>query len=311
MYKWLTSFVVALVGVSLAGGVILAGNVERIASASRTSTQKLAAVETGKAISPMSALKQAAERGELDAQFKLARMYAAGEGMPRSQLKAFDLFQQIVDTYAEVRPRDARASRVARAFVALGNYYRTGIQGSAIKANKHRAASLLWHAASYLGDAEAQCDLALMYLNGEGVPRSGRLAVNWLTNAAKKRHAKSQALLGDLLWRGARDVRRQPIKGLALLTIAGQNATDEAQARWIETLRFSALAHSQAHERAGAIQLAARWQSSIGQPSASVSAPEISTAKPQQPVTDEAGAAPQTNRVEGITKIGMDATAPR
>lgn len=307
MCKWLTSSVIALLGVSLAGAG-MAGTLARVASAPRDTGQQLAAVELGKAISPLSALEQAAGRGELDAQFNLARIHAAGEGVPRSPLQAFKLYQHIVDSYADVHPREPRARRVARAFVALGDYYRSGIQGSAIKADKGRAVSLYRHAASYLGDADAQYKLAQMYLRGEGVARNGRLAVNWLTNASKKRHANSQALLGDLLWRGARDVRRQPLKGLALLTIAGQNAKDEAQARWIEGLRVSALEQAQDHERAGAERLAARWQSRIGQPPARENP---AAAKPQQPVADEAGAAISRSGVKGFTTIGLDAAVTR
>lgn len=300
MCKWLSGSVIALIGVSLAGEASLAGTLERVASAPRNSSQQLAAVEPGKAISPLSALTQAAERGELDAQFKLARIHAAGEGVPRSPLKAFRLFHHIVDAHADVHPREPRARRVAHAFVALGDYYRSGIQGSAIKADKHRAVSLYRHAASYLGDADAQFNLARMYLQGEGVARNGRLAVNWLTNAAKKRHAKAQALLGDLLWRGAKGVRRQPLKGLALLILASQNAKDEAQARWIEGLLTSALAHANAHERAGAKRLAARWQGRIGQPSARVN-----------PAARAGAALPRSSGVEGFTAIGLDAAVTR
>lgn len=312
MSKWLTGIVVVFVGVSLAGWASLAGDEKRLAAAGNTSIQKLAAVEAGRAPRPASALRQAAERGDLDAQLKLAGIYAARKNVPGSQLKAFDLFQRIVDTHAEMHPRDIRASRVADAFVALGNYFRSGISGTAIKVDKSRAARLYWHAASYLGNAEAQCNLAQMHLLGEGVPRNGRLAVNWLTNAAKKRHARSQAILGDLLWRGAEDVRRQPLKGLALLTIAGQNARDDAEARWIKTLLVNALADSQAHERAGAERLAARWQSSIGRPAAAaVSAPAAPAAEPELPVSDRPDAALQSSRAEGFTTIGMDTGALR
>ena len=306
MYKWFTSLVVVFAGILLAGWTSLAGNDTPVAVAANTSTQKLAAVETGRAAGPVSTLTQAADRGDLDAQLELAGMYAAGTKVPASQLKAFNLFQRIVETHAEIHPRDIRAGRVATAFVALGDYFRTGISGTPIKANKRRAASLYWHAASYLGNAEAQCNLALMYLNGDGVPRNGRLAVNWLTNAAKKRSARAQAILGDLLWRGAEDVRRQPMKGLALLAIAGQNARDDAQARWIETLRGKALANAQAHEQAGAKRLSALWQSSIGRPSAAAvaSAPAVPAAEPDLPVSD---APLQNTPAAGFTNIGLHA----
>ncbi len=311
MYKWFTSFVVVLVGVSLAGLASLAGSEKRVASAGNASKQKLGAVEAGGATGRLSALRQAAGRGDLDAQLELAGKYAAGKTLPGDQLKAFRLYQDIVDAQAEIHPRDVRAGRVASAFVALGDYFRNGISGTAIKVDKPRAASLYWHAASYFADAEAQYNLARMHLLGEGVPRNGRLAVNWLANAAKKRHARAQAVLGDLLWRGAEGVRRRPDKGLALLTIAGQNARNAAEARWIESLRVSALEYSQEHERVAAKRLSARWQSSIGRASAVGSVPAAPEAEPEMPVSQENDTALPGRRAEGITNIGLDAGALR
>src|SRR2546429_315493 len=42
------------------------------------------------------ALKYAAEGGELLAQWKLAKIYASGDGVPRDDLKAYEYFSQIV-----------------------------------------------------------------------------------------------------------------------------------------------------------------------------------------------------------------------
>ena len=105
------------------------------------------------------------------------------------------------------------------------------------------------HAASYFGDVSAQFALAKMYLAGEGVNRNVHLAVNWLVNASRKQHAPSQAVLGDLLWRGNDELRAQPAKGLALLVVALENANGSADAEWISALHARAEAEAQRQER--------------------------------------------------------------
>jgi hypothetical protein len=302
MFKWFTLGLAAMAALFLTNRMIWASEEMRLAAADHVDTQTL---DISKSMSKhVAALEAAAELGVLDAQLKLARMYESGDGMPLSHEKAFDLYRRIADDHADVRQHHARVRDVSHAFVALGGYYRVGIPGSAIQIDKQRAASLLWHAASYLGDAEAQCDLAQMYLEGEGVPKNGRLAVNWLTNAAKKRHGKAQALLGDLLWSGAKDVRRQPHKGLALLSLARQNARDKYQARWIDDLYADAYAQALAEQRVHAEKLAVRWQAHLGRKGYIVIIPEQANAA--EAAASEAGTLPDTAVAAGFTTIGMD-----
>ncbi len=302
MFKWFTLGVAAMAALFLTSRMIWAGEEMRIAAAEHVDTQTIDAKQV--VSKRVAALEVAAELGVIDAQLQLARMYETGEDVPLSHVKAFELYRRIADDQADVRPHHARARGVAHAFVALGSYYRAGIPGSAIRIDKRRAAGLLWHAASYLGDAEAQCALAQMYLDGEGMPHNGRLAVNWLTNAAKKRHGKAQAILGELLWRGAKDVRRQPLKGLALLSLARQNASDKEQARWIDELYSNAYAHAQADERARAGKLAEQWQERMGREGFVVITPEQASADPS--LTNEAATTPASGIAAGFTNVGME-----
>ncbi|MEE8306177.1 MAG: hypothetical protein V3R81_02870, partial [Gammaproteobacteria bacterium] len=157
-----------------------------------------------------------------------------------------------------------------------------------------------------LGDVEAQCILAQMYLEGEGMPRNSRLAINWLTNAAKKRHGKSQAILGDLLWRGAKDVRRQPHKGLAFLSLARQNARDDDEARWIDELYARAYAGSKDKERQRAAKIAARWQARMGRKGVVASVPEQADAGPAPVMATGVRASSGSGTAMGFTNVGMD-----
>jgi TPR repeat protein len=294
----------------LVSGACLAA--EQIQLAAAVPTEKeVAPAETIKKSNVTPELEAAAELGVLDAQLKLAQIYASGESGQKDIAKAIKLYRSVMEAHAHVRPHYAHANGVARAFVALGNYYRTGVPG-VLGANEKQALRLLHYAASYYGDADAQCDLAEMYLSGEGVVRQPQLAVNWLTNAARKRHARAQAMLGDLLSRGAMGVREQRSLGLALLSLARQNAIDEAQSGWIEDLYAGAYGDSGKEERERAAQMAVRWGRVFGHAKAASSAKTsdvpkslaVTTEKIEEPVPEPAK--------PGFTNVGVKAsnTAP-
>ena len=59
---------------------------------------------SGDAATGIEALKYAAAGGELLAQWKLAKIYANGDGVPRDDIKAYDYFSQIVSNYDERAP---------------------------------------------------------------------------------------------------------------------------------------------------------------------------------------------------------------
>ncbi len=302
MCKCLNISIAALAALIVTSSSGWAGGEKRLAAAEHIKPQPLVSAKSGK----VAALEVATELGVIDAQLKLTRMYGAGQDVPLNHAKAFDLYHRIVNDHADMRPYNVRSSSVAYAFVELGNYYRNGIPGSAVRVDKRRAAGLLWHAASYLGDVEAQCILAQMYLEGEGMPRNSRLAINWLTNAAKKRHGKSQAILGDLLWRGAKDVRRQPHKGLAFLSLARQNARDDDEARWIDELYARAYAGSKDKERQRAAKIAAQWQARMGRKGVVASVPEQADAGPAPVMATGVRASSGSGTAMGFTNVGMD-----
>src|ERR1700761_5930316 len=83
----------------------------------------------------LSALQYAAEQGEPVAQWKLGRMYAEGDGVPRDDLRAFNYFSAIANAHPDETPGTPQAHFVANAFVALGHYYLTGIANSQIAAD--------------------------------------------------------------------------------------------------------------------------------------------------------------------------------
>ena len=132
-------------------------------------------LNSGDTVGAVQALEFAAKKGNPLAQWKLGRMYASGDGVPLDDLKAFEYFSKIADEYADESPDSANAAVVANAFVALGTYFLEGIKGTYVKPNPARAHEMYHYAASYFGNANAQYNVARLYLEGHRRP-PGRVA---------------------------------------------------------------------------------------------------------------------------------------
>jgi len=219
----------------------------------RSGTEALRAGEKAKAVT---SLQYAAEQGHALAQWKLGRMYAEGDGVERSDMRAFDYFSRIANAYADESPGTAQARFVANAFVALGNYYLDGIPNSSIKADPVRAQEMFSYAASYFGDPDAQYYLARLYLEGKGAPLDARQAARWLSLAANKGQHQAQALLGRMLYQGEH-LPRQAARGLMWLTLARDGATSEEA--WITETYNLAFKQATDDERALALVYLERW----------------------------------------------------
>jgi hypothetical protein len=204
----------------------------------------------------LSALQYAAEGGHPVAQWKLGRMYARGDGVARDDLRAYDYFSKIANAHAEDSPSAPQASIVANAFVALGRYFVSGIPNSQVKADPERAREMFSYAASYFGNAEAQYNLARMYLDGVGAPRDVKYGIRWLALSAQKGQHQAQALLGQMMFNGDR-LQRQAARGLMWLTLAQDSATPDET--WIKDSYKTAMAKASEDDRAMALQMLERW----------------------------------------------------
>ena len=209
-----------------------------------------------KAENSLTALQYAAEGGHPIAQWKLGRMYADGNGVAQDDLRAFEYFSRIANAHAEDSPSAPQAAIVANAFVALGRYYLDGIPNSKIKADTERAREMFSYAASYFGNADAQYDLARLYLKGIGTPRDAKYGVRWLGLAAQKGQHHAQALLGQMLFNGEA-LPRQMARGLMWLTLARDNAGPEDT--WIRDSYAKAIAKASEDDRAMALQMLEHW----------------------------------------------------
>jgi uncharacterized protein len=205
----------------------------------------------------LTALEYAADGGHPIAQWKLGRMYADGDGVTKSDLRAFKYFSSIANAHAEDSPSAPQATIVANAFVELGRYYLNGIPNSDVKADAERAREMFSYAASYFGNADAQYDLARLYLKNAGTSRDDfRYGARWLGLAAQKGQHQAQATLGQMLFNGDQ-LPAQRARGLMWLTLARDSATpDEA---WITESYNRAINKASDDDRAMALQMLEQW----------------------------------------------------
>ena len=204
----------------------------------------------------LTTLQYAAEGGHPIAQWKLGRMYARGDGVTRDDLRAFEYFSRVASAHAEDSPSAPQAAIVANAFVSLGRYYLDGIPNSKIKPDAERAREMFSYAASYFGNADAQYDLARLYLKGVGAPRDPRYGARWLGLAAQKGQHQAQAMLGQMLFNGEL-LPKQAARGLMWLTLARDSAAPDET--WIKESYNRAIAKASDDDRAMALQMLEHW----------------------------------------------------
>ncbi|TPO07122.1 tetratricopeptide repeat protein [Mesorhizobium sp. B1-1-5] len=207
------------------------------------------AYKSGHKDQAVEAYKYAAENGQIGATWKLARMYAEGDGVTRDDYAAFKFFSEIVDQ--DVEPGSPEESYVSDALVALGDYLRKGIPGTPVEENDVAAQEYYMRAAANYRNPNAQFEIGQMFLKGEGgVKASVKQAGRWLQLAAEKGHAGAQATLGNLLFQSGKVVR-----GLAMMTAALARAP-AADQPWIRNMQEEAFAAAGEADRRTAISLA-------------------------------------------------------
>jgi TPR repeat protein len=132
------------------------------------------------------ALKLQAEKGNAQAQFRLAEAYRMGLGTAPDMAKAANWY------------RKAAEQGSAEAQLMLGLDY---AHGDGVGTNTHEEVRWLRKAAEQ-GLARAQLDLGLCYLYGEGIDRDTVEAVHWIQKAAEQNLASAQYELGKCYFEG-------------------------------------------------------------------------------------------------------------
>jgi TPR repeat protein len=207
------------------------------------------AYKSGHKDQAVEAYRYAAENGQIGARWKLARMYAEGDGVARNDYEAFKFFSAIAQQ--DIEPGSPDESYVSDALVALGRYLKKGIPETPVRADPVAAQEYFMRAAATYRNPNAQFEMGKMFLRGDGgVKASVRQAGRWLQLAAEKGHAGAQATLGNLLFESGKVVR-----GLAMMTAALERANPIDRA-WIQTMQEEAFALAGEADRRTAIALA-------------------------------------------------------
>lgn len=204
------------------------------------------------------ALQYAADEDSLLAKYYLAQIYSDNLGSRTDHARAFDIYQSIVDDYADIDPDlDPRAPVVGQSMTAYARYVREGVPDSNVKANPSRAQAYFNNASMTFNNEDAQFELAKMYLSGDGVRRDHRLARHWLSTLTRKGHPGAQAFLADLLWRG-KHVDSDPVRALALIAVAVENAPPQERL-WIEDIYQTIYCGAASGVRKQANGIVANW----------------------------------------------------
>lgn len=153
------------------------------------------AYQSGDKDQAIEAYRYAAENGQLGARWKLARMYADGDGVKRDEYEAFRFFQEIVQQ--DVEPGSPDEPYLSDALVALGGYLLSGIPNSPVQANPTMAQDYFMRAAAIYGHPAAQFEIGRMFLGNYGFKANVQQAARWLQLSAEKGHAGAQATLGN------------------------------------------------------------------------------------------------------------------
>jgi TPR repeat protein len=235
---------------------------KQVAGASRSATYQnpqqalskyIEGYKSGDGAGSLDALRYAADGGEPLARWKLGSMYAAGDGVPRDDARAYEYFDKIVSDYDDNIPGLRQRSVLASAFVAVGAYSLSGVPNSQIKRDPARAVEMFTVAATEFGDPSAQYNLGRMYLSGDGVRKDVFRGARWLRLAGDKQHMESQALLGSLYFNGAEGIQKQRALGLMYITLARDKVSDRKQQKWIVDLYDDVFAIASDTDRAAAL----------------------------------------------------------
>ena len=219
--------------------------------------QGIEGYQAGDFVTSVKALKYAADGGQPLARWKLGQMYANGDGVPGDHHTAYQYFAQIIRSYDVDRSNPRERSIVASAFVSVGVYDLSGIPNTNVRRNPERALEMFHFAATNFGDANAQYQMARMYLDGNGVKRDQRVAIQWLGQAAEKNHVEAQAVLGDILFKFKPNPPNRRARGLMYLTLAREAVGARPEEQWIVESYQSAMAVAtedekrRAHEQLG------------------------------------------------------------
>lgn len=148
-------------------------------------------------------LKTKAEKGDMVAQFDLAKRYAAGDGTTKDEKSALDWYLK------------SASREYVPAYISLGSIYSHGFG-----VKQDWAESIRWFRKGALaGNRIAQHNLGLDYEHGHGVPQDYKEAAHWFRLGAEQGQPRCQYNLGRLYEVG-QGVAASKLDAFVLYTVA-------------------------------------------------------------------------------------------
>jgi TPR repeat protein len=154
--------------------------------------------------------RASAERGDSDAQNKLAYMYAQGRPVARDDAQAVFWWRKA----AEQGNADAQYRLANMFYMGLG------------VAQDDTLAAQWARKAAEQGNADGEHGLGVMYALGRGVPHDDSLALQWFRKAAEQGHADAQNSVGSFYALGRGTPQDDAVAVEWLRKAAGQNHAD-------------------------------------------------------------------------------------
>lgn len=171
--------------------------------------KKLAIGDSVESVQAVGYYRKAAELGNVEAQFLLAKWYDKGEGVPQNREKALFWYHKAVEKSSSFSMESQKAKFI------LGRAYETGDGVAQDKAQAlewyHKAAQGSLSALAGEGKPEAAFALWRLYDAGDGVPQDKEKALYWLRKAADLRNCDAEFRLGGMYETGdgvSRDKKR-------------------------------------------------------------------------------------------------------
>jgi TPR repeat protein len=169
-------------------------------------------------------IQAAAERGEAEGKFQLARAYLHGNGVPKNPSKSFELMKA------------AAEQGHADAIGGIGYFYSNGIT---VEKNEKEAAAWFRKGAEK-GSAKAQLNLAKLLLAGKesGLPDETPTkttenlraeGLQWLKKSADQNLPEAALVYGSVLYFGEHGVAKDYEKAAPYLKVAAENGSAEAR----------------------------------------------------------------------------------
>ncbi|MDR3630730.1 MAG: tetratricopeptide repeat protein [Desulfocapsaceae bacterium] len=172
----------------------------------------------------LSLYRQAAERGDTEAQFIAGGMYFRGIGTDKNPQEAFKWLYKAALNGAST-PQSQKI---------LGQSF---LMGSGVPQNYNE--SIQWYQkAAENGDRDAQNELAFLYYVGRGVGQDFRTAYKWFEKAAREGLVVAQYNVGIMWYTGNGVDSSDLIQAYSWLSLAAANGHQDASAasKYIETI---------------------------------------------------------------------------